>query len=148
MTPPESDKPYRIEEHSGDLRIVASGNDNLEALANASTALLSQIVDPDSVSATEQRPIRVSGDDETARIIGFLNELIYLVDAERWIPARVTRLATCGKSGCRALEAVLVGEPLDPGRHKLRYDVKAVTYHEFSIETGSDETTVTFICDL
>ncbi len=33
-----------------------------------------------------------------------------------------------------SVEAFLAGETLDPGRHHMRADVKAVTFHRFRLE--------------
>ena len=63
--------PFRIVEHSGDLRIVASGTDLLEAIANASLALLSQIVPPQTVAEVEQMPIKVTGENPSDQAIAF-----------------------------------------------------------------------------
>ena len=59
----------------------------------------------------------------------FLQEFIYYKDAERFLLLPV-ELQLC--AGYR-LEARLCGEALDPQRHELRVDVKAVTMHRFSL---------------
>ena len=140
--------PFRIVEHSGDLRIVASGTDLLEAIANASLALLSQIVPPQTVAEVEQMPIKVTGENPSDQAIAFLNELIFLAYGRRWIPKRVKQLTSCNRTGCKELEGVLVGEPVDPARHEFRYDIKAVTYHDFKLEQQGDKTVIEFVCDL
>ena len=140
--------PWKVQEHSGDLRITALGRDNLEALANASYALISQIIESPPPIERELRSLVVSGDDENARFIAFLNEMIFLLDARSWVPAKIKRLTTCAHSGCDRIEAVLSGEPLDPAVHHMKYDVKAVTYHGFRIGVEGDMVVVSFLCDL
>ena len=140
--------PWQVKEHSGDLRISAYGCDNWEALAHASYALVAQIFESAPPNERELRTISVTGDDESARFIAFLNELIFLIDARSWVPVRIKRLTTCAKSGCDRLEAVISGEPLDPSIHKMKYDVKAVTYHDFQIIVEENVVVINFICDL
>jgi SHS2 domain-containing protein len=140
--------PFEVSDHSGDLRITAYGSDEMEALANASCGLISQIVDINSVDEVETRNISVEGEDETARSIAFLNELIYLIDAHHWIPARVKRLTTCAQSGCERIEALLAGQAVDLLRHEFKYDIKAVTWHEFKITREYGRVTIQFVCDL
>ena len=141
-------EPYILEDHSGDLRIKAYGRDEMEALANASFALLSQIVDMDTVEPEELKNIVIEDVDTPARFIAFLNELIYLIDAENWLPADIKRLTTCNKTGCDRIEAVLAGQPLDQDIHHIQCDVKAVTYHDFSIRREGGLVEIQFVCDL
>lgn len=139
---------YRIEEHSGDLRIKAFGRDEMEALANASIALMSQIYDMDTINQQELRNIVIEDSDADSRCIAFLNELVYLVDAQKWLPAGIKRLTTCGRSGCDRIEAVLAGAGFNPSEHLLQCSVKAVTYHGFSITRNKGIVTIEFVCDL
>jgi SHS2 domain-containing protein len=139
---------FSILEHSGDLKLEASGSDYLEALASGVAGLMSLIVDPDSVEEREQMPVTLQGDDETSRTIGFLNEIIFLVYAKHWLPTRIKQLRLCSSKACDTLEALIAGEPFDPLRHLLKLDVKAVTYHMFSIKEQSGRCTIRFVCDL
>ncbi|MBU1920500.1 archease [bacterium] len=141
-------KPFIFEEHSGDLRIKAFGRDEMEALANASSALLSQIVDLDKIEQRELRNIVIEDSDKDTCFIAFLNELVYLVDAQKWLPAGIKRLTTCARSGCDRIEAVLAGQPFNPLKHPIRCNVKAVTYHDFSISRESNLVVIRFVCDL
>ena len=109
---------------------------------------MDQIVPLEAIGEREERSVVVEGEDDTARIIAFLNELLYLVYVQKWLPRRVRTLQQCGKHGCRELEAVLLGEPLDPARHEFKYDVKAVTYHDFEVVREGKQTIIRFVCDL
>lgn len=140
--------PYTILDHSGDLRIRAEGSDFLEALAHASIGLLSQIVPPDTVNEANERPISVIGHDQPEQALAFLNELLFLAYGRHWLPRRVKRLTSCGRTGCTELDGTLTGEPVDPQRHEFRYDIKAVTYHDFRIERQDGRTIIEFVCDL
>ncbi|HEY3296804.1 MAG TPA: archease [bacterium] len=139
---------YRIEDHSGDFKLEAWGRDCLEALASASQGLVQQIVSLDQIEEREQLPVTVRGDDQAERLIAFLNELLYLVYTRHWLPRRVKLLRQCSQKDCTELEAVLTGEPLDAARHEVKYDIKAVTYHNFQIREEGGITTLEFVCDL
>jgi SHS2 domain-containing protein len=138
----------QILEHSGDLKLLASGRDFFEALAYASSGLISQIVDIESIQETKKLPISAHGDDESSRAIAFLNELIYLIYGRKWLPKRIMRLTQCSTKNCNTLEGFVTGEPLDPERHTLKLDIKAITYHEFEISRSEGMTTIQFVCDL
>jgi len=140
--------PYQVIDYSGDIKILARGGDCLEALANASRGLVNQIVSLDQIAELEEVPITVTGEDETGRFIALLNELLYLVYTRHWLPKRVRVLRQCTMKDCTELEATLAGEPFDPARHEIKYDIKAVTYHDFLVRTEGDVTTIEFVCDL
>ncbi|RPH93375.1 archease [candidate division KSB1 bacterium] len=135
-------------EHSGDLMFQARGANYLEALANASIGLVHQIIPVDSIREAEERELTIAGDDETSRTVAFLNELLYFVNGRLWLPRRVRTLTQCSKKSCSELYAVLAGEPVDPARHIFKYDIKAVTYHEFAIRREDNLTMIQFLCDL
>jgi len=139
---------YSISDYSGDVQIEGRGQDCLEALANASRGLVDLIVPLDQVAEAQEQRIVVSGDREEDRFIAFLNEILFLVYTRHWLPKRVRQLTQCNRTGCRELRAILIGEPVDPGRHEFQYDVKAVTYHDFEMRMEGDTAIVHFVCDL
>jgi SHS2 domain-containing protein len=140
--------PYTILDHSGDLRIKAEGENFLEALAHASCGLLSQITSPDTVQEANERPIVVTGESQSEQALAFLNELLFLAYGRHWLPKRVKWLTLCAQKGCLELEGTLTGETVDPSRHEFKYDIKAVTYHDFKIEQINGRTMIEFVCDL
>jgi SHS2 domain-containing protein len=140
--------PFSVLEHSGDLRIRAEGHDFLEALAHASLGVLSQMVPPEEVEEVQEVSIQIAGETPSKQAIAFLNELIFLAYGRHWIAKRVKSLTACSRTDCRELEATLTGEPVDFSRHEFRYDIKAVTYHDFKIEQLADKTVIEFVCDL
>jgi SHS2 domain-containing protein len=137
-----------ILEHSGDLEFRARGRDFFEALANASAAMIGQIVPLERIEDREEIPITAEGGDEPAQAVAFLNELLFLVYARRWLPHRVRTLTRCWRQGCNQIEATVVGEPWDPNRHPSKYEIKAVTYHDLSVSQEGGVTTIQFVCDL
>ena len=140
--------PVTILEHSGDLKIRAQGRDFLEALANASEGMMNQIVPLGEVEEREERPVEAQGDDDPAQAVAFLNELLFLTYARHWLPRRVRTMTRCTKTGCRVIEALVAGEPCDPARHRFKYEIKAVTYHDLKVQREGGVTTIQFVCDL
>lgn len=62
----------------------------------------------------------------------FLNELIYFKDAEQLL-LKPEKIKISDEGFKKDMSAVLAGEPLDPGRHHMHVDVKAVTLHKFDL---------------
>ena len=75
----------------------------------------------------------------------FLEELVFVKDAHLLLFGRTeVRVHPDGKS----LKAVLFGEKLDPKRHELLVDVKAVTWHGFSLAKRAGGWTATGVLDV
>src|SRR4030042_1961675 len=76
------EKEFEIIDHTADVGIIAYGADMKEAFANAAKALFSLITDLDDVEEVTQRDIELTAPDRESLLVGWLNELIYLFDAE------------------------------------------------------------------
>jgi SHS2 domain-containing protein len=62
-------------------------------------------------------------------LFDWLNELLYVYDVRRLLFCRFE--VEFGPSG---LVATAHGEPIDPERHALDHEVKAITYHGLKLE--------------
>ncbi len=124
---------YRLFEHTADVGVLATGDSLKEAYANAARGLFSVIVDLRGVRDREEHDVSVAAADQDALLVAWLNELIYLFDAQqllfRWFS--VDRLT--GTS----LTARCYGERADPSRHHLKMGVKAATYHMLQVRQNS-----------
>ena len=118
-------KDFELIEHTADVGIMAYGADVKEAFANAARGMFSLIVELESVRQAEHRDIEVTAPDEESLLVTWLNELIYLFDAESMLFSRfdITELST------DRLKARAYGEPVDNTRHRLKTGIKAATYH-------------------
>lgn len=121
---------YEIVDHTADVAIVARGADVGEAFANAGRALLSLVTDPDSVAEVEERRIELSADDLGDLLVAWLNELIYLFDAENLLLSGFD-VRPVGDTG---LVATVRGERVDKTRHRIKLGVKAATHHMLEID--------------
>lgn len=135
---------FRVLEHPADIGIEAHGPTMADAFEAAAAGLLSLIVDPASVSVAATKQITLSGDDDAHLLVRWLSELLFLFDGEHFVPhqARIDSLAG------NELRATVTGEVLDPSRHALRMDVKAVTYHRLTIEHAGRSSTVRVFFDI
>ena len=70
-------------------------------------------------------------------LFDFLNELVYFKDAELLLFSKV-RCSVKKVGNKYTLAAALKGEKIDTKRHKLKNDVKAVTWHMFEIKKQKD----------
>jgi len=118
-------KKFEILDHTADVGIAAYGHSMEEVFCNAAYGMLSVITDLEGVKETTHRRIETEAPTSDELLVAWLNELIYLFDAERFIFSRfeISHLAS------DHLEATAYGEPIDHARHRLKTEVKAATYH-------------------
>jgi SHS2 domain-containing protein len=87
----------------------------------------------EAIEDRQRRPIRFEEESADLLLFRLLEELIYLKDAEGLL-LRVPTVRISRRDGAFVLEAEARGEPLDPLRHHLQADVKAVTLHRLRVE--------------
>jgi len=127
------DKDFEIVNHTADVGIIAYGADISETFANAARALFSLITELDDVEEVLYRDIELTAVDEESLLVEWLNELIYLFDAENVIFKRFDII----ELNNTRLKARSYGEKVDSSRHKLKTGVKAATYHMLKVDRGN-----------
>lgn len=120
---------FEILEHTADVGLLARGASQAELFENAAAGMMEIAIDSASVAEREQKPIAAEAADREALLVNFLQEVLWLVDGERWLPRRVAVVEISD----RRVSATAFGEPRDPARHTLRIIIKAVTYHQLSV---------------
>jgi SHS2 domain-containing protein len=125
---------FTVLEHTADVGFEARGTTPADLFQQAARALLSIAVDTDAISSRDSHLVHVDGDGYPGLLVNFLEEIVYLFDAGHFAPVdcRVERI------GPTALDARLIGEPREPGRHPWKLIVKAVTYHGLEVSPGDD----------
>jgi SHS2 domain-containing protein len=115
------------------------------AAADATTNTMVQNLD--AIEERQRRPIRLEEERADLLLFRFLGELIYLKDAERLL-LRVPAAAIRRREGALVLEAEARGEPIDPLRHRLQADVKAVTLHRLRVEQTANGWEASVVLDI
>ena len=121
---------FRILEHTADVGFEAFGATLPEVYENAARALAQLITEPSTVEPDEEIHIEVQGTDPSDLLVNWLSEILYQHDAERWLfhDFRVESLDDHAVSG------IAWGEKIDPARHPTNLMVKAITYHQLSLQ--------------
>jgi SHS2 domain-containing protein len=110
--------------------------ENVEhVFVEAGEALMNVMVEElDGIDGREQRRIHLESEELDLLLFDFLESMIYYKDAENLL-LRARRVKIAQELKVRfSLDSTLTGEPIDPARHRLRVDVKAVTLHRFKLE--------------
>ena len=142
--------PYRFMETiaTADIAFEASGFTLEEMFVEAAEATLNVMVnDPSAITRHETITIVLENDDVDMLLFDFLGELIYLKDTRRLL-LRVQNIAIKRGDGVVELAVTLGGEKIDPARHHLNVDVRAVTMHLFEVTKTDDRWRATVVLDI
>jgi SHS2 domain-containing protein len=126
--------PFEILEHPSDLGIEARGATMAEAFRNAALGLMSIIAGSSTITSCEKRLISIRALDRENLLVRWLTEILYMYDAEKFLTAD----AEFDLIHDTSLKATIFGQRVDPSRHDLKIDVKAITYHKLMVEQIGD----------
>jgi SHS2 domain-containing protein len=116
-----------------DIAFRAWGRDAEETFVAAADAVMNAMVeDLETIEPRDTRVLNVEHEALDLLLYNFLQELVYYKDAEQLL-LRVRQLHITDDGRPYTLQAMAVGERIDPDRHHMRVDVKAVTLHRFSL---------------
>ncbi|HEY5595506.1 MAG TPA: archease [Nitrospiria bacterium] len=120
-----------------DLAFEATGDTPAELFQAAGQALFEGMADTRRLRPRIRKEIRLRHAELDQLLYDWLSELIYMKDAQGLLFGEFS--VQLDRNAEWSLNAVVKGEPIDPRRHGLRADAKAVTYHQFQVsqtETG------------
>ena len=128
--------PFRFTDDisTADVAFEAWGGTLEELFSSAAAALLrTMAAAPEQVVRQQELVIRLEHEELDLLLFSFLQELIFYKDARRLL-LHVDKVRIEEMEGSFHLEAVVSGEQIDAGRHRLLVDVKAVTLHRFRLQ--------------
>lgn len=132
---------YQIIDHTADIVIRASGKDLDNAFENAAYALFDTMCDASKVRPLKVKKVELTSDDIEQLLVDWLSRLLFICDVDDMLYSEF-RVEISGTS----LKAVMKGEKLDPERHLLKTDIKAITYH--MLEVNRETNTVQVLFDI
>jgi SHS2 domain-containing protein len=117
-----------------DVAFEATAKTLAQLIEQAALATTNTMVkDLKSVSPKVTKRLRLRESTAEKLLFSFLEELIYLKDAELLLFSKFEIGVKEGKEGYE-LAAVCKGEKLDMKKHELLVDVKAVTMHHYEVK--------------
>ena len=142
--------PYRYLEDiaTADVAFEARGKDLEELfLAAADAAMNVMVSDLSTIDETDKLEFVVEHEELDLLLFNFLQELIFFKDARRLLLRVLSVAIEEGISGF-TLTARAAGEELNPEKHDLIVDVKAVTLYRFALQESADGWTATVVLDI
>lgn len=142
--------PIWLEEidHTGDVGIRVTASSLPELFERAALGMFSVLTDVETVRPDQPADIEVQGRDREALMVRWLSELNYHhnVDHVVYRESNVESIDE-SKDGI-SLHATVLGEPIDPDRHTIYTEIKAVTFHGLEIQETNDGWSVQVIFDM
>ena len=119
---------------AADVSFEAWGDTVEEMFISASEATMNVMVaNLEKIERREKRELEIGSDAVDMLLFNLLQEIIFLKDAEQLL-LRIGDAKIGYHNGLYSVKATGWGEQIDPERHQLIVDVKAVTLHRFKVE--------------
>ncbi len=140
--------PWEELEHTADAAFRVWAEDLEELFVDAARALFELIADLENVEPKERVEIEVEADDLVELFHDWLEELLFRHEVNEMLFSDF-EVKIEKKDGGYRLEGVAMGEPIDPEKHTIHTEVKAITYHMMNVERKEDGTwEATYVVDL
>jgi SHS2 domain-containing protein len=140
--------PYRYLEDiaTADAAFEAEGGTLEELFKDSAIATFEVMVDTNDLKPEITRSIKLKSDTVDGLLIDWLSELVYLKDVEGVLFCKFD--VDIKKNEFYELKGVVSGENIDRKKHRLRSDVKAVTYHLFEVKKTGENWTARVVLDI
>lgn len=128
---------------TADMTFQAEAKTLEELFEECAKAVFDTQCDINKVEAKEKRTIELENEDPEDLLFDFLSELVYLKDSLYMLFSKF-QVKIVGSE----LKADIYGEPIDPDKHDLKVDVKAVTMHMFKLERTKEGCKAIVVLDI
>jgi SHS2 domain-containing protein len=135
---------FRLVGHTGDLAVRLWGEDPPDLLRSGGLALFHVLAGDSPVRDRESHTLEVQGTDLEELLVGWMNRLLLQFHLEDILLCRFEPRFTAAGS----VRGSVGGERIDPARHYLVREVKAVTYHGVRVEREGRWWTARVVLDL
>jgi len=124
---------YRYSEKgpTADLTVEAWGDTLEEAFGSVARAMFNSMTPIEGIRGAESRSFEVEADDLGGLLFNFIDELLYIHEVELMVFSGFELVIDQARN---RLNAVCRGEGFDLSRHEQGIAIKAVTFHNMSID--------------
>ena len=139
-----NDLPYEPIDHTADAGYRVRGATLPELFANAARCLFDALGGAETARPASTHDIAVEAEGHPALLRAWLSELLYISYVRKLvlISAEIVALDE------RHIAARVTGEDYDEARHERNPEIKAVTWHDLSVERTATGWEAVFILDL
>ena len=136
--------PYELIDHTADIGIQATGGTIKDLFETAGRAMCEQIVDTNTLQGNHTKKLQISGIDREDLLINFLRELLSFWTIDNLLVKQIY----INEIDNNHLTADITCDTYIPKTHEILMDIKAVTYHDISVEQTDSGWEATIIFDV
>jgi len=125
----------------------AYGKNLDEVFANSALAIAETMTNSAKIKPKIKKSIKLVNSDLNTLLVDFLNEIVRLTDTDKLFFSKF-KIKITDAGGTWILQAELAGEKINPKKHELRADIKAVTWHMFELKKGRTGWTARVVLDV
>lgn len=129
-----------------DVAFSAQASTLEQLLVDCAKATFEVMVKLGQVEHTQEKAIVLEEPSAEKLLFSWLEELVYLKDAEGMVFSKF--VVEIKKGQKYFLKGKAWGENIQPKKHTMNVDVKAVTYHHFSVKEEKGKWTATVVLDI
>jgi SHS2 domain-containing protein len=129
-----------------DAAFLAEGETLEELFEVCAQATFEVMADTKTIQHKHKEEIKLAGKNPEELLFDWLADLIYLKDSKYMLFNKFD--IEIQKKNGYSLVAEVWGEPADQQKHKVRVDVKAVTYHQLEVKQKKDKWIAKVILDI
>jgi len=135
-------------DHTGDVGIQVTAPTLPQLFERAATGMFRVLTDLDSVHTSESTQIAVDGRDLEALMVRWLSELNYRHTVDNVLYGTFEVDSIHETEDGRVLSATVRGEAIDPDRHTVYTEIKAITFHGLDVHETDGGWAVQVIFDM
>ena len=130
------EKKFEYLDHVADAEFIAYGSTVDEAYENSALAMISLMIDPNTVKLAVEKEVELSNDALDLLLYDWLAELLYILEVDRLIFGKFV-VHVEQENNEYKLKAVAYGESLD-AHPDVYMHIKAVTFHDLRFENRNN----------
>ena len=138
---------YKFFDHTADVLFEAYGKTLNELFENSALALEETQTNLKDIKEKTKKTITLKNESVEMLLFDFLQELIFLKDSRKLLFSKFKVKVKKDKENY-ILNSEAFGEKINPKKHELKVDVKAVTLHQFKVEKKKDKWVARIILDI
>jgi len=135
---------YQIIDHTADLGIIVKGVNEKDVFIRAAYAMTDLMIEGDIVEKTVIKDVSLQGDDFPDLMVKWLGEILYLFNGEKLVVHSIEIKFISSIM----LRATLALSTFEPKHHQVKREIKAVTYHQISVDNVNDGWQARIIFDI
>lgn len=140
-------KDYKFIDHTADIAVELSGSTYEELFKAAFAAWKESAVEILENTPAEVKQVSLSADTYDELLVQFADELNFLFNTRKWVPLSIKNLnLSSGKE--IMLKSDIIGSNFNEDKHKLKAEIKAVTYHQVDIKKINDRYQTLLVFDI